>query len=67
MKFKQSSSVFILLGGMVFYRTLLNDKPVLRELRRSQVIMVQICWATHALQGLKQLDATIKIEANLQK
>jgi len=29
--------------------------------------MVQICWATHALQGQKQLDATTKIKANLEK
>jgi len=41
------------------------NKPVLRKLRGSQVIMVQICWATHALQGRKQSGATMKIEANL--
>jgi len=34
-------------------------------LGRSQVIMVFICWATHALQGRKQLDAIMKIKANL--
>ena len=35
--------------------------------RRSQVIMVYICWASHALQGQKQKVATINIEAKLKK
>lgn len=42
-----------------------SNKSAVRRLSRSQVIMVQICWATHALQGRKQLDATMKIKAKL--
>jgi len=43
------------------------NKSAVRRLSRSQVIMVQICWATHALQGWKQLDAMTKFKAKLKK
>ena len=43
----------------VTYKLLQNDHCLWGRLSRSQVIMVQIRWASHALQGWKQRGATV--------